>query len=155
MNYSKILKWDCNNADGVSVTLFVTGCNHACPGCFNEELWKHTAGLPFTDDVKNELLEALKNPYVDSLSLLGGDPLSHKNYQTILSLCKEVSFKFPTKKIWCWTGWTKLELEHHGMTEIFDYIDVLVDGRFVQELKDEDLDYRGSSNQNIIYLTNQ
>lgn len=149
MNYIGLNKYDTANGTGIRVSLFVSGCTLCCKGCFNKESWKFNAGLPFTETVKNEIIEELKKPWISGFSLLGGDPLEPKLYDDVLNLVMSIKREMPNKDIWLWTG--RL-YEDEKNNEIFKYIDVLIDGPFIQELKDSNLKYRGSSNQRILKL---
>lgn len=157
MNYGTIKKHDIANGPGVRVSLFVSGCTHHCPGCFNPETWDFNYGHPFDSDVINEILEALQPSYIYGFSLLGGEPFEYKNQLALLPLLKEIKNRFPAKNIWCYTGYDFEEDILNGMakkwSETYDmlsYIDVLVDGEFVEAKKDLSLRFRGSSNQRII-----
>ena len=151
MNYSAIIKDDLINGDGIRCSLFVSGCSHGCRECYSEHLWDYRCGTEYTIDTTNELLEELSKSYISGLSLLGGDPLMPKNFSTILDLCKIVKEKYPDKTIWCWSGYTLEEIQNNHAKEILQYCDVLVDGKFKEELKNLSLPYRGSSNQRILY----
>lgn len=150
MNYNALVKDDLINGEGVRVSLFVSGCSHGCKGCFNEETWDYRFGNEFNDEVLKELFIALNKPYIDGLTLLGGDPLMKKNIETVLHICTKFKEEFPDKNIWCWTGYTLQEVMRNHAEPILEYIDVLVDGKFVEELKDLTLPFRGSSNQRIL-----
>ena len=157
MNYAVIKKNDIANGPGVRVSLFVSGCRHHCRNCFNREAWDFSYGQPFTRETMNEILNALAPSYVAGLSFLGGEPLEPENQASLLELARLFEERFPEKTLWCYTGFT---LETDLLTgsvgdpeilrELLSYIDVLVDGKFVEELKDAGLIFRGSSNQNII-----
>lgn len=154
MNVAKILRMDVVNGDGFRVSLFVSGCNRKCKGCFNQQAQDPNYGYEFTDEVKNKIFKELENSHCAGLSLLGGDPMSYlsDNRKVVISLCKEVKEKFPSKSIFMWTGYTIDEvLASDDMRDIVNYVDVIIDGPFVEELKDIDLKWRGSSNQNIVY----
>lgn len=150
MNYSTIIKSDLVNGTGVRVSLFVSGCSHGCKECFNEEAWDYRYGNPFTEVEQNDILNELSKNYINGLSLLGGDPLMPKNISTIIELCKVVKSTYPDKTIWCWSGYTLDEIKNNHAKEILDYVDVLIDGKYVHELRDSNLKFRGSSNQNIL-----
>lgn len=150
MNYNAIVKDDLINGEGARVSLFVSGCSHGCKGCFNEETWDYRFGHEFNDKVLDELLIALDKSYISGLSLLGGDPLMKKNIDEVIKICSKVKSKFPDKNIWCWTGYTLEEVQSNHASTILEYIDVLIDGKFVEELKDLNLPFRGSSNQRIL-----
>ena len=156
MNYAEIKNCDIANGPGVRVSLFVSGCNHHCKNCFNEVTWDFQYGAPFTDQVENKLIEALKPDYIRGLTLLGGEPLEYENQLGLLPFIKRVRQELPTKDIWCFSGYV-FDTEIADMcrkwevtSELLSNIDVLVDGRFVEELKDITLRFRGSSNQRII-----
>lgn len=153
MNYASILKCDVANGPGFRVSLFVSGCSRKCPGCFNQEAQNPEFGRSFDSSAKQKIFDELERDYCDGLSLLGGDPMSSLSdiRKTIISFCKEVKERFPDKTIWMWSGYTFDELlNDDSSSEIFNYIDVLVDGPFILELKDIDLKWMGSSNQHII-----
>ena len=120
-------------------------------GCHNPQTWDKNSGIPFTSDVVDEILQALSEPFCNGLTLSGGDPLATYNYETVLDLCKLVKNQFPTKTIWIYTGYVFDEVKVK-YPEILDFIDVLVDGPYIERLRDKKLQYRGSSNQNIIRL---
>lgn len=150
MNYSTIIKSDLVNGTGVRVSLFVSGCSHGCKECFNEKAWDYRYGNPFTEKEKNVIMEELSKDYISGISLLGGDPLMPKNISTIIELCKDIKLKYPNKTIWCWSGYTLEEIQQNHAYEILNYIDVLIDGKYVHELRDTTLKFRGSSNQRIL-----
>ena len=152
MNYAVIKKNDIANGVGVRVSLFVSGCRHHCKNCFNKEAWDFNYGKPFTDEVAEEILDALNHDYVDGLSYLGGEPFEPENRAELIKLAKEFHRRFPEKNLWCYTGFTFDELldGDESAVELLSCIDVLVDGKFVEELKNLSLLFRGSSNQNII-----
>ncbi len=159
MNYANIKKYDIANGPGVRVSLFVSGCTHHCPGCFNPETWDFNYGEPFASDVINEILEALEPTYIRGFSLLGGEPFEYKNQIGLLPLLKEIKNRFPNKDIWCYTGYDfetdileDMAKKWSETYEMLSYIDVLVDGEFVEAKKDLALRFRGSSNQRIIQV---
>lgn len=147
MNYGKIKPVDVANGEGVRVSLFVSGCPHHCKGCFNPELWNYHAGKSYTIDTTVEIINLCYKPYISGLSLLGGEPLDPKNVGYLTQLCNTFKRYFPDKTIWCYTGYRWEEIKQ---LYIMKYIDVLVDGQFVEALKDPRLKFRGSSNQRII-----
>lgn len=147
MNYAKIKPVDVANGEGVRVSLFVSGCSHHCKGCFNSELWDYDAGEEFTNEVILNILNLCSANHISGLSLLGGEPLDPKNLQRVTLLCEQFKRYFPNKTIWCYSGYDWNRVKH---LTIMKYVDVLVDGRFVHELKDPRLKFRGSSNQRII-----
>ncbi len=157
MNYATIKRTDIANGPGVRVSLFVSGCSHRCKGCFNEETWDFSYGEPFNDETMEKILEYLKPDYIKGLSLLGGDPFEKSNQAALLPFLKLVKDRYPEKDVWCYTGcdFEKDILGHQLKNwpyteELLQYIDILVDGPFVEELKDLSLRFRGSSNQRII-----
>jgi anaerobic ribonucleoside-triphosphate reductase activating protein len=161
MNYASIRKYDIANGEGVRVSLFVSGCRHHCKGCFNEEAQAFDYGDAFTKDVEEEIIEALKPEYIAGLTLLGGEPMEPENQRVLVPFLKRVftDERFKTKSLWVYTGCTLEELKDKASryrTEVTDEFlamtDVLVDGPFVEELKDISLQFRGSSNQRIIRL---
>lgn len=147
MNYAEIKNYDIANGPGLRVSLFVSGCTNHCPGCFNKETWDFNYGIPFTDKTIDLILEMLNNKHIAGLSLLGGDPMEESNRKALLPLVKKVKSMYPNKDIWCYTGFLFEDVREY---EILQYIDVLVDGRFVQKLKQVNLRFRGSTNQRII-----
>lgn len=146
MRYHNIVHDDMLNGDGIRVTLFVAGCDHHCKGCQNPITWDPDGGIEFTVAEMNEIDEQLRKPYISGISLSGGDPMYLSNREAIECLCKWVKTAFPGKTIWCYTGYLFDEIKH---LPVMEYIDVLVDGKFVERLKDNTLHWRGSSNQNI------
>ncbi len=137
---------DINNGLGCRVTLWVSGCVHHCKGCHNPETWDFNSGREFTDDDKKMIFEILEKPYIKGITLSGGDPLC--SYNDILILIKEIKERFPNKDIWVFTGFTFDYINKH-MEELLNYVDVIVDGKYMEELRDVSLKFRGSSNQNI------
>lgn len=159
MNYANIKNCDIADGPGVRVSLFVSGCRNHCPGCFQPETWDFDYGKPFTEETEDELVELLAPEYIEGFTLLGGEPFEEENQPVLASLLKKIKQTYPDKTVWCYTGYT-LEKDlldggrkHTKYTdEMLSCIDVLVDGRFVEELKDITLLYRGSSNQRILPL---
>lgn len=157
MNYAVIKKNDIANGPGIRVSLFVSGCRHHCRNCFNHEAWDFSYGQPFTEAVIEEILNALAPDYVAGLSLLGGEPFEPENQEGLLTLARDFKERFPKKNLWCYTGFSfeaDLLNGHIGnpdtVRSLLSYIDVLVDGKFIEEEKDASLLFRGSANQNII-----
>ena len=157
MNYGEIKKTDIANGEGVRVSLFVSGCRRHCKNCFNKVTWDFGYGKPFTEETQKELLEALAPDHIAGLTLLGGDPMEPENQRALLPFVKRVRRELPQKTIWCYTGYTFREdaLEEQEANcevtkELISLLDVLVDGRFIEELKDIRLVFRGSSNQRVI-----
>ena len=159
MYYGEIKKNDIANGEGVRVTLFVSGCTNRCKGCFQPETWDFNYGKPFTPETENEIFKALEPSYINGLTLLGGDPFEPRNQRDLLPFVKKVRALYPKKTIWAFSGFTYEELKTDGLyprceetDELLELLDILVDGRFVEELKDISLVFRGSSNQRIIDL---
>lgn len=159
MNFGEIKKCDIANGEGVRVTLFVSGCTHHCRGCFNVETWDFGYGEPFTKEVEDALLEDLAPSYIMGLTLLGGEPMEPENQRALVPFLRRVKERFPEKSIWCYTGYTyDTDLAEGGKVfcevtkEMLSLMDVLVDGEFVESLKDIRLVFKGSSNQRIINL---
>ena len=157
MNYADIKKADIANGTGVRVSVFVSGCTHHCKNCFNQEAWDFNYGKEFTQKEIDKVIGELNHSYVEGLSLLGGEPLEHKNQQGLLPLLRQVKQKFPDKNIWCYSGYTfeddimgKMYKNWEETPELLSYIDVLVDGKFEEDKKDISLRFRGSSNQRIL-----
>ena len=152
-NYASILRADIANGEGFRVSLFVTGCTRGCPGCFNPEAQDPKFGKPFDEDAKKKIFAELEHEWCKGLSLLGGEPLSKlsDNRKVVIELAKEVKEKFPQKDIWCWSGYTLEEIQNDdSMKDILKYVDVLVDGPFIEEQKDLSIPFRGSQNQRIL-----
>ena len=159
MNYADIKKIDVANGEGVRVSLFVSGCNHHCKGCFNQCAWDFNYGKPFTQDTIDSIIESLKPDYIQGLTLLGGEPFEYSNQKGLLPLVRQVREVLPQKDIWCFTGFLfdKDIIENmckrwKETNELLSYIDVLVDGRFVEELKNLNLKFKGSENQRTILV---
>ena len=159
MNYANIKKYDIADGPGVRVSLFVSGCRHHCKGCFNSEAWEFEYGRPYTAETEAEILEALKPGYIAGLTLLGGETFEPENQVELVTLLRKVRETYPEKSIWSYTGYVyDKDLVPGGRAytdvtdEMLSYLDVLVDGPFVEELKDITLQFRGSSNQRIIKM---
>lgn len=150
MRIHDITSCDVNNGEGIRVTLWVSGCNHHCPGCQNPETWSFDSGQPFDKEAHDYLFEELSKPYMDGLTLSGGDPLY--SFDDILPLVKEIKQKLPEKNIWLYTGFTMEQIEASRLREILPCIDVIIDGPYVESLRDVTLAFRGSSNQRLIRL---
>lgn len=147
MNYGRINKTDIANGPGVRVSLFVSGCRNRCKGCFQPETWDFNYGEEFTLKTFIEIDNALDPDYIDGLTILGGDPFEPENIEMVTAICESIRKVNPLKTIWIYTGYLYEDLR--GL-EIMRYIDVLVDGPFIEDLKDISLQFRGSSNQRII-----
>lgn len=158
MYYGELKKCDIANGIGVRVTLFVSGCTNRCKDCFQPQTWDFCYGTPYTAETEAEIFTELDKPYVDGLTVLGGEPFEPENQRELVKLLKKVKEAYPTKTVWVFTGFTLdgelLRAGSHPRCEVTDemlgYIDILVDGRFVSELKDISLQFRGSRNQRVI-----
>jgi anaerobic ribonucleoside-triphosphate reductase activating protein len=157
MNYATIKPRDIANGPGVRVSLFVSGCTHRCPGCFNEEAWDFDYGQPFDQSTIDEILGLLQPDYVQGLTLLGGEPFDPRNQPAIVELLRQIKAKYPHKSIWAFTGYLfdrdilPGRLGESTITrEYLSYLDVLVDGPFIQARKNLTLRFRGSDNQRLI-----
>ena len=157
MNYGTIKKYDIANGLGVRTTLFVSGCTNHCPGCFQKETWDFDYGKPYTEKTEQDILDSLDHEYIDGLTLLGGEPFEFSNQEALIRLLRKVKERFPTKSIWCYTGFVLdqdllLGGKRHGpyTEEMLSYLNVLVDGPFQEERKNIMLKFRGSENQRII-----
>lgn len=157
MNYATIKYCDIANGEGVRTSLFVSGCRRHCPNCFNAVAWDFGYGAPFTKEIRNEILESLAPGYINGLSLLGGEPFEPENQPGLLELSRRIRAAYPEKSIWSFTGYLfdrdilAKKLGPWEVTqELLSYLDVLVDGPFVANLKNLNLRFRGSSNQRLI-----
>ena len=147
MNYHNITKDDMLNGDGLRVVLWVSGCSHRCKGCHNPITWDPDDGLLFDEAAKQEIFAELDKDYVSGLTLSGGDPLFPGNRSTIEALVREVKERYPEKTIWLYTGYSWEEISE---LPLIQYVDIVVDGKFIESLKDNKLHWRGSSNQRVI-----
>lgn len=164
MRYALIRKMDISNGSGIGVSLFVQGCRFHCKNCFNPETWSFDDGKEWTRQTKDEFLNLVAQPFVVRVTILGGEPLEPESVYDVLSLIKDIKEKFPDKKIWLYTGFTWKQIFEPVVLDTFNpcrdamlkarqdvvsMCDVVVDGRYVNELNDIALKWRGSSNQNI------
>ncbi len=147
MNYHDITKEDMLNGEGIRVVLWVSGCNHCCPNCQNPITWDKNGGLPFDKNAEDELFEALDKPFIDGITFSGGDPLFPSNRQEVFRLIKKVRKLCPDKTIWLYTGYTWEEIKD---LEGIELIDIIAEGEFVEALKDNNIEWVGSSNQRVI-----
>lgn len=161
MNYATIKFYDVANGTGVRVSLFVSGCRHHCKGCFNAETWDFCYGEPYTQETEDSIIDGLKPDYITGLSLLGGEPFEPENQPALTALLRRVKTQLPEKTVWCYTGYTyHTDLAEGGSVftdvtrEMLSYIDILVDGEFIEEQRDLTLRFRGSRNQRILTLEN-
>lgn len=159
MYYGEIKDCDIANGEGVRVSLFVSGCTNRCPGCFQPQTWAFDYGRPFTEETEERILSLLSPGYINGLSLLGGEPFEPENQRALLPFLRRVRAAYPEKNVWAFSGFTYEELLAEGShprceatEELLGLVDVLVDGRFEEALKDISLRFRGSSNQRLIDL---
>ncbi len=161
MHYATVKWCDIANGEGVRVSLFVSGCTHRCKNCFNQVAWDFSYGEPFDEEIQDKIIKALGASYIAGLSLLGGEPFEPQNQEVLYPFVKRVRETYPEKSIWCYTGFV-LEEKKGRLREkekntpvtkaLLSLIDVLVDGAYVEELKDVRLKFRGSSNQRVLDL---
>lgn len=150
MNYAQIRKFDVTNGPGIRTTLFVSGCTHGCPGCFNKEQQDFNYGNKWTFEVQEEFLKACSNPQVVGISILGGEPMQQINDTDFIDLLTDIKCRID-KPVWVWTGYEFDELLQHPLRRrLLEFIDVIIDGKFIESEKDYNLLYRGSKNQRII-----
>lgn len=159
MNFAKIKWYDISNGPGVRVSLYVSGCRNHCKNCFNPETWDFGYGEPFTRDVENSIIKGMIPDYIKGFTLLGGDPFEPENAEVLAPFLERLREQFPDKSFWCFTGYdyeadllTGKKCNLDTVMRILNTLDVLVDGKFVEELKDLNLLFRGSSNQRIILV---
>jgi anaerobic ribonucleoside-triphosphate reductase activating protein len=159
MNYATIKWTDIANGEGVRISLFVSGCTHRCKNCFNEVAWDFTYGDLFDETVENKIIQELASDYIAGISLLGGEPLEPQNQKALYPFVKKVKKAYPDKTIWCYTGFVfdeksgllkETQKNTEWTKELISTFDVLVDGAYIEELKDIRLKFRGSSNQRVI-----
>lgn len=149
MNISQIRKYDVANGQGIRTTIFVSGCTHNCKGCFNKEYQNFNYGSKFTSETEDLILNYLADPNVKGLSVLGGEPF--QNVDGLIDLLHRVSREFPEKDVWVWTGYTWEEIvKDKEKRYLLPFIDVLIDGKFIESKKNLKLKFRGSSNQRVI-----
>lgn len=147
MHYGAIKKTDIANGLGVRVSLFVSGCRNHCKGCFQPQTWDFEYGKPFTKETEDEILEALRPDWIQGFSILGGEPMEPENQKVLLPLLQRVRSERSDKDIWLYSGYVYEEIKD---SELLHYVDILVDGPFVEEMKDPSLTFRGSRNQRIL-----
>ena len=154
MNYAAIKNCDIANGPGVRVSLFVSGCTHHCPGCFNEVAWDFNYGQPFTQEIMDRIVQMLRPDYIRGLTLLGGEPFEPENQSAIVQLLRQVKRELPQKSIWAFSGYLFdrdiLSGRLGDTQEYLSYLDVLVDGPFIEAQKNLSLRFRGSENQRLI-----
>lgn len=149
MKYAQIRKIDIANGEGVRVSLFVQGCHRHCPNCFNQETWDFAGGQEFDQEIEAKLIELVNQPHVVGITILGGEPLEEENRSDVVKLLKRLKENCPGKTIWLYSAFLYEDILEFDV-DVLSYLDVLVDGPFVDALKDRKLRFRGSSNQRII-----
>lgn len=159
MNYATIKWYDISNGPGVRVSLYVSGCRNHCKNCFNPETWDFNYGEPFTEEIEDKIIEGLKPDYIKGFTLLGGDPFEPENQKVLAPFLEKLRVVYPEKSFWAFTGYdyekdllTGKLGDGDTVMRMLSCLDVLVDGRFVEDLKDLNLKFRGSANQRIILL---
>ena len=160
MNYGQVFYADTANGIGARISLFVSGCTHHCPGCFNEETWDFNFGDPFTREVEDDIIEHLRPSYIDGLSLLGGEPMEAQNQRALLPFLERVKHEVPHATVWIYSGYTFEELldetnsrcHTEATRRILELADILVDGKLILAEKDMKLRFRGSRNKRILEL---
>ena len=169
MRFASMRNLDISNGEGVGVSLFVQGCDRHCFNCFNPDTWDFNCGKEWTEETKNKFIKLIDRPYINRISVLGGEPLAEQNLDEVLSLIKEIRISFPKKTIWLYTGfeWNSLMAKicqptfpdekfehdrniHMKRQKIISNVDVLIDGEYIDEQRDITLKWRGSSNQRVI-----
>lgn len=155
MRYALMRKMDISNGAFVGVSLFVQGCHFHCKNCFNEETWDFKGGHEWTQETKERFLELMNKPYIKRISILGGEPLANENVEDVVDLMKTIVQKYPDKDIWVYSGYTMEAIKKRGLDDVLKYADVIVDGRYIEELRDITLKFRGSSNQRIWVNTDE
>ncbi len=157
MNYSELKLFDVANGPGIRVTLYVSGCTHHCNGCFNTVTWDFNAGKPFDEAVMDKIIDAMKASYIAGITILGGEPFEYVNQEGLLPLLKKVKETYPEKDVWCFTGYLfdkdiidAMAKESPYTSELLKYIDVIVDGPFIEEQRNLMLKFKGSENQRTI-----
>lgn len=147
MRYAQITPFEICNGKGAGVSLFVQGCRFCCKGCFNSEAWDFNGGKEWTQEIEDKFFELIDRPYIKRVAILGGEPLADENKSVVLDLIKRIKGKYPNKSIYLYTGYT---FEEISSLNNLQYVDVLVDGRYIEEQKDLTLEFRGSKNQRLI-----
>lgn len=170
MRFASMRNLDISNGEGVGVSLFVQGCDRHCFNCFNPDTWDFNGGKEWTEETKNKFIKLIDRPYINRISVLGGEPLAEQNLDEVLSLIKEIRISFPEKTIWLYTGfcWNDIMCSFAGLQadyvvldkkdieawekrkKIISNVDILVDGEYIDEQKDLSLRFRGSKNQRVI-----
>ena len=164
MRFASMRNLDISNGEGVGVSLFVQGCDRHCFNCFNPDTWDFNGGKEWTEETKNKFIKLIDRPYINRISVLGGEPLAEQNLDDVLSLVKQIRISFPKKTIWLYTGFKIEDIikqeQYEKVSgipdvwskrwEIITNVDVLVDGEYIDEQKDLTLKFRGSRNQNCI-----
>lgn len=149
MRYAQMRTMDISNGEGIGVTLYTSGCRFHCKNCFNSELWDINAGKEWNTEAKEQFLALADHDYISRISILGGEPFIDENLLSLEALVKDIKARYPDKKIWIYSGYSFEELLDRSY-ETLKYVDIIVDGRYIDELRDMNLKFRGSSNQRVI-----
>lgn len=159
MNYAELKTYDIANGPGIRLSLFVSGCNHRCPGCFNEQAWDFNYGKEFTQETIDYIIDTLSFGAYAGVTFLGGEPLEFENQRGLLPLARKIKEVYPNKTIWCFTGYVfekdimeNMYVKYPETRELLSYIDVLVDGPYIEALRNIALTFRGSENQRLIKI---
>ena len=154
MKYAKIDKFEIVNGEDVGISVYTYGCIFHCKNCFNSELWDLDKGEIWTDDTTDYLIFLVKSSNISRISFLGGEPLLDRNIDELKNVLKKLREEFPKIQIWVYSGYTYEQIKDRNLNDLLSYIDILVDGRYVDELRDYTLKFRGSSNQRVIDIQN-
>ena len=154
MKYAKIDKFEIVNGEDVGISVYTYGCIFHCKNCFNSELWDLDRGEIWTDDTTDYLISLVKSSNISRVSFLGGEPLLDRNIDELKRILKRLREEFPKIQIWVYSGYTYEQIKDRNLNDLLSYIDILVDGRYVDELRDYTLKFRGSSNQRVIDVQN-
>ena len=154
MKYAKIDKFEIVNGEDVGISVYTYGCIFHCKNCFNSELWDLDKGEIWTDDTTDYLISLVKSSNISRVSFLGGEPLLDRNIDELKRVLKRLREEFPKIQIWVYSGYTYEQIKDRNLNDLLSYIDILVDGRYVDELRDYTLKFRGSSNQRVIDVQN-
>lgn len=149
MKYAQIRKMDITNGEGIGVSLFTQGCPFHCKNCFNPETWDFNKGIEYTKETEDKIIRLLEPIYITRLTILGGEPLIERNIAPLTSLFMKVKEIYPEKKIWLYTG-SNFETEKEKYIDLIKYVDIIIDGRYIDKLRNITLKFRGSSNQRVI-----
>lgn len=159
MNYMQVNLFDTANGEGIRTVLFVSGCTNYCKNCHNPQTWDFNAGQIFTNDILQQIIQSLQLDYISGLTITGGDPCHEKNIETVANICETVKKSVPNKDIWIYTGYTMKQLlieqkSNYNYIKMLQNIDILIDGKYIQEQSPSTLPFRGSDNQHQYKIVN-